>query len=380
MNPTALLRAACILLLSAFTLHAEVPNLINYQGRLTDSQGNPVTGNRTMAVRVYDAPTGGNMTYEQNIGIVAVANGTYSFQFGSGGDGVVGVLTGSDYLALSVNGTEESARTRLLAVPYALKSADAQALRAELVELGVIPVTSSGNMVTVQGGTLATSNELNGTLVSAFKIGKYEVTWAEWQEVRDWAVANGYSDLGNVGAGSAGDHPVGYVNWYDVLKWMNAKSEKEGLGPVYSVNGTVYRSGEFGWDGSTVVTRNLSANGYRLPTEVEWEWAARGGVSSQNYTYSGSNDVGVVAWSDENPGGGTKVVGTKAANELGIHDMSGNVWEWCEDLASGSYRRLRGGGWASIASYAAVAHRDFYFYPDIRYFDFGFRLARSSGL
>jgi formylglycine-generating enzyme required for sulfatase activity len=96
------------------------------------------------------------------------------------------------------------------------------------------------NMITVQGGTLVTSNTLNGTLVSTFQIGKYEVTWDEWQEVRGWAVENGYSDLENVGAGSAGNHPVRSVNWYDVLKWINAKSEKEGLTPVYLTSGATY--------------------------------------------------------------------------------------------------------------------------------------------
>jgi formylglycine-generating enzyme required for sulfatase activity len=244
-----------------------------------------------------------------------------------------------------------------------------------------VEVTSNGtaavsaNMVTVQGGTLVTSNELNGTAVSTFQIGKYEVTWAEWQEVRAWAVGNGYPDLAGVGEGSAGDHPVRHVSWYDVVEWMNARSEKEGLVPVYSVDGAVYRSG-----GSNVVTRNPTANGYRLPTETEWEWAARGGVSSQGYTYSGSNDANAAAWTYENSSGSIKAVGTKAANELGIHDMSGNVWEWCEDLVSGSNRRIRGGSWVYDADYAAVAYRDFIIDPDNRSHNIGFRMARSSGL
>ena len=281
-----------------------------------------------------------------------------------------------------MNGTEETTRTRLLAVPYALKSADAQALRQELVAAGFLfskATTSNAttNMVTVAGGTLPQSSGLSGQIVSTFQIGKYEVTWGEWKEVRAWGVANGYSDLAGVGdtypSGSADNFPVIKVSWYDVVKWMNAKSEKDGLTPVYQVSGAVYKTGQ---SASTV---NSSANGYRLPTEVEWEWAARGGVSSQGYAYSGSNDVNAVAWYYDNSSNGTKAVGTKAANELGIHDMSGNVWEWSEDVAYTSSRRVRGGSWFYGAGFCTVAYRGGDGSPVARGGDFGFRLARSSG-
>ncbi len=450
-------------LFAALPLHAQVPSLINYQGRLTDSQGNHVTGSRTMAVRVYDSATGGNLTYQETIGPVEVSNGIYSFRFGAFGAGTtaasetIATTTGTNqifsgtlqgvpldgtlsltdgtyswtvsggssnpsafgvtfngtarsfqvvywtqtpaagtkivasyqkttiqtidfalqggevYLALSVDGVEETSRTRLLAVPYALKSkesADTQVLRQELVGLGLIPPREGSvgsEFVFVQGGTLS------GTTVGTFRIARYEVTWDEWGAVRTWATANGYTDLGS-GAGSAGDHPVRNVSWYDVVKWCNARSEKEGLTPVYTVDGTVYRNGNFGYNSGPVLA-NSSTNGYRLPTLAEWDWAARGGVDSKNFAYSGGNDPNTVAWYGGNSGFGTRPVGKKLSNELGLYDMSGNVAEWCVD-SDGNRRSVSGGSWSSNPLYLPYSY-----YADTsnRQSDLGFRLARSSG-
>jgi len=214
-------------------------------------------------------------------------------------------------------------------------------------------------------------------VVATFQIGKYEVTWGEWKTVRDWAVSNGYTDLAGVGdtypSGSGDNFPVVKVSWYDVLKWINAKSEKEGKTPVYQLSGATYKTGQF------APTLNTTANGYRLPSEKEWEWAARGGESSKGYTYSGSNTASEVAWTNEILSDGTKAVGTKAANELGIYDMSGNVFEWCEDVTYTSYRRIRGGSWSDYSYYATVAHRGTYRTPGDQLKNFGFRLALSSG-
>ena len=242
------------------------------------------------------------------------------------------------------------------------------------VELEIAaPQVNYAEMVAVKGGTLPQGSAFEGQKVETFQIGKYEVTLEEWQKVRTWAVANGY-DLSGVGWGWSPSSPVQMVNWYDVVKWSNAKSEMEGLIPFYNINGTTYKNGQ----NEPMVS--LEANGYRLPNEIEWEWAARGGVSSQGYIYSGSNNVDAVAWYlTYTNSSGLSVVGAKAANELGIHDMSGNIWEWCWDT-NALYHRIRGGSWDSSPGKCAVASRSYDYYDGSGYRSdrIGFRLARNE--
>ena len=189
------------------------------------------------------------------------------------------------------------------------------------------------------------------TLTNNYYIGKYEVTQALWQVV-----------MGNNPSRFKGDDlPVEKVSWddcQDFISKLNAMTGKR----------------------------------FRLPSEAEWEYAARGGKKSRGYQYSGSNTFGDVAWYYGNSGPKTHAVGTKQPNELGIYDMTGNVWEWCQDwfgsyssspqtnptgAASGSYRVYRGGSWCNSARDCRTSYRRGNT-PDFRYFDLGLRLVLSE--
>ena len=219
------------------------------------------------------------------------------------------------------------------------------------------------NMIYVEGVTFDMGDHFNegnvnelpvhDVTLSSFYISKYEVTQGEYEELMGSNPAHDY--------GVGDDYPVYYVSWYDAVTYCNELSIDVGLTPCYDLSD---------W------SCDFSANGFRLPTEAEWEYAARGGVNwTDNYKYSGTtDDLGDYAWYG-NPSGQTHEVGTKEPNQLDIYDMSGNVWEWCNDWYldsyyssspitnptgpdSGSYRVLRGSGWVQDADFCRVASRN----------------------
>jgi hypothetical protein len=244
-------------------------------------------------------------------------------------------------------------------------------------------------------------------------MGQYEVAYYLWYMVYQWAVANGYTfanagregNDGTVGAApiTAKYEPVTTISWRDIIVWCNAYSEYSGLTYVYysdSGYATAIKSTSDSMIDSPYV--NWSANGYRLPTEGEWQYAASY-IDGKNWTpynyasgdtaaYDTSSTIGNYCWYYSNSGSVTHYVGGKTANALGIYDMSGNVFEWCWDwygsyptteqtdyrgAASGSDRVLRGGFYGFVAVLLQVGYRYINYFPYYAYFGGGFRFART---
>jgi formylglycine-generating enzyme required for sulfatase activity len=265
-----------------------------------------------------------------------------------------------------------------------------------------------GDSLDGEGDATPTTN----ITVSAFYMDINLVSYAQWQSVYFWATSHGYS-FDYAGSGKAANHPVQSVDWYDVVKWSNARSVQAGLTPVYYTDAgftQIYTTGEVS------PYMNMSANGYRLPTEAEWEKAARGGLVAQRFPWGNSISENQANY-DADPAGysydlgpytgfntnfyagrfqnSTSPDGSFAPNGYGLFDMAGNVQEWCWDWYGVPYgqpttnnptgpagpseispgRLLRGGYWGNTANFLRCSMRPFSL-PQNANIGTGFRCVR----
>jgi formylglycine-generating enzyme required for sulfatase activity len=213
--------------------------------------------------------------------------------------------------------------------------------------------------------------------VKSFYLAKYDVTFDDYDRYCDSTKTAKPDDM----KWGRGKRPVIIVSWLDAVAYCNWLSKQDHLQPCYEINGKD-------------VTWIDTARGYRLPTEAEWEYAARGGNKSKRTLYAGAEKPDDVIWYTANSGQQTQPIGMKAPNELGLYDMNGNVWQWVWDIydgsyyqqspsdnpagpATGGYRVMRGGAWYNNASYITVSTRQ-YNTPDFRQNSVGFRLVRNK--
>lgn len=320
-------------------------------------------------------PGAGDYTLAQNVSIISPTVGATIYYTNDGSDPTSDSAVYTSPIAI------DSTTTIKAIVFKAGWTESAIAAATYTIEIAPDP------MVLVAGGTF--NNGVSDVTISSFYISKYELTQAEYLAIMGENPSFFTSNT---------SRPVEQVTWFDAIECCNRRSIKEGFTPCYSylTYGTNPASWPEGWNSDsnnhTDVTCNWTANGYRLPTEAEWGFAARGGNQTHSYTYSGSNTIDAVAWYTSNSRGTSHAVGIKTANELGLFDMSGNVWEWMWDIygnypsgaqtnpqgaVNGSYRVLRGGGWLYSADHCTVFCRN-NLNVNSSEFDIGIRCVRNA--
>ena len=232
-------------------------------------------------------------------------------------------------------------------------------------------------MAEIGGGTLPHDSLLAGQSVAPFRIGKFPVMLAEWERVKIWSLSHGYELKSGEANGCNG--PIVMVSWYDTLKWCNAKSESLGLTPCYSMEGKIYRSDAFRNDHSPV-RLDTKANGWRLPTEAEWEWAARSGVCKVDDIFSERQKLNAAIGLPSDLPKEAVPSGNNGKEEMEAYELPNNLWEWCWDLAgqdTSGFHCIRGGCW-NYGMNGGIEKLRVSRSPDTLNKVVGFRLARNA--
>ncbi len=336
---------------------------------LFSCEDNTTTEVSTCATPVIN-PTGGTFTTAQNVSITCETAGAtilYTLDGTEPADSTKATMTYTAPISVASNKTIKA---------KAVKSGWNKSLVASASFIVYDQMVSLPAGTFTMGRTSGTgyADELptHSVTVAPFYMSKYEIKQSEWLAVMGSNPSNFTGDT---------NKPVEMVSFYDVLVYCNKRSIAEGLAPVYTISGStnptvwgaIPNADNATWNAATCT---WTANGYRLPTEAEWEYAARGGTNTPDYLYSGSNTVGDVSWYLTNSSNTTHTAGTKAANGLGLFDMSGNVQEWVWDWYNATYyasssannptgpttgtmHTLRGGSWEQTDSASRVVFRSY---------------------
>lgn len=238
-------------------------------------------------------------------------------------------------------------------------------------------------MIKIEGGEFQMGNSegtndvkpVHNVKINSFWFSEYELTQEEWEKTMKT----------NPSYMKDGDFPVTNISWFDAVRYCNQKSLEDGYTQCYRI--------EKNSDGNNTVVCDFNANGYRLPTEAEWEYAAKGGNQSKNFDYAGSSTASEIGWFDSNSDFEIKKIMQKKPNELGLYDLSGNVWEWCWDHYSADYyenspddnpkgpgegeERVMRGGSAINGERIIKTYVRNYSIPDLKNDYLGFRVART---